>query len=90
MAKTTLLPASCRCSSSFGMVIETNRLPISKVRSIAHTEDGTAWVAAIGGVARLEGDHWHKVRLDWNFTAKAAFDKIAALLTAPATVEEGF
>jgi signal transduction histidine kinase/ligand-binding sensor domain-containing protein len=51
---------------------ERDGLPISRVRSIVHTEDGTVWVAAIGGVARLEGDHWHKVRLDWNFTAKAA------------------
>ena len=51
---------------------ERDGLPLSRVRSIVHTEDGKVWVAAVGGVARLEGDHWHKVRLDWNFTAKAA------------------
>jgi signal transduction histidine kinase/ligand-binding sensor domain-containing protein len=51
---------------------ERDGLPISRVRSIVHTGDGKVWVAAVGGVARLEGDHWHKVRLDWNFTAKAA------------------
>jgi len=51
---------------------ERDGLPISRVRSIVHTEDGTVWVATIGGVARLEGDHWQKVRLDWNFTARSA------------------
>jgi signal transduction histidine kinase/ligand-binding sensor domain-containing protein len=51
---------------------ERDGLPISRVYSIVHTEDGKVWVAAVGGVARLNGDHWHKVRLDWNFTAKTA------------------
>jgi len=51
---------------------ERDGLPISRVRSIVHTEDGKVWVAAVGGVARLDDGHWHKVRLDWNFTAKAA------------------
>jgi signal transduction histidine kinase/ligand-binding sensor domain-containing protein len=51
---------------------ERDGLPISRIRSIVHTEDGRVWVAAVGGVARLDGDQWHKVRLDWNFTAKAA------------------
>jgi len=51
---------------------ERDGLPISRVRSIVHTEDGKVWVAAVGGVARLDDIHWHKVRLDWNFTAKAA------------------
>jgi signal transduction histidine kinase/ligand-binding sensor domain-containing protein len=51
---------------------ERDGLPISRVRSIVHTEDGKVWVAAVGGVARLDGDRWHKVRLDWNFTARAA------------------
>jgi signal transduction histidine kinase/ligand-binding sensor domain-containing protein len=51
---------------------EQDGLPISRVRSIVHTGDGKVWVAAVGGVARLEGDRWHKVRLDWNFTAKTA------------------
>jgi signal transduction histidine kinase/ligand-binding sensor domain-containing protein len=53
---------------------EHDGLPISRVRSIVHTEDGKIWVATVGGVARLDGDHWHKVRLDWNFTARAAED----------------
>ena len=53
---------------------ERDGLPISRVRSIVHTEDGRIWVATVGGVARLDGDRWHKVRLDWNFTAKAARD----------------
>src|ERR1700733_15078426 len=51
---------------------ERDGLPISRVRSIVHTGDGKVWVAAGGGVARLDGDHWHKVRLDWNFPARAA------------------
>ena len=51
---------------------ERDGLPISRVLSIVHTEDGKVWVAAVGGVARLDGDHWHKVRLDWNFTARTA------------------
>src|ERR1700721_895665 len=51
---------------------ERDGLPISRVRSIVHTEDGKVWVATGGGVRRLECDHWHKVRLDWNFTAQAA------------------
>ena len=56
---------------------ERDGLPISRVRSIVHTGDGKVWVAAVGGVARLDGDHWHKVRLDWNFTAKAARKLVA-------------
>jgi signal transduction histidine kinase/ligand-binding sensor domain-containing protein len=51
---------------------ERDGLPISRVRSIVHTEDGKVWAATVGGVARLDGDRWHKVRSDWNFTAKAA------------------
>ena len=51
---------------------ERDGLPISRVLSIVHTEDGKVWVAAVGGVARLDGDYWHKVRLDWNFTARTA------------------
>jgi signal transduction histidine kinase/ligand-binding sensor domain-containing protein len=51
---------------------ERDGLPIARVRSIVQTEDGKVWVAAVGGVARFDGDHWHKVRLDWNFTAKTA------------------
>ena len=51
---------------------ERDGLPISRVRSIVHTGDGKVWVATVGGVARLDGDRWHKVRLDWNFTARAA------------------
>ena len=39
---------------------ERDGLPISRIRSIVHTEDGKVWVAAVGGVARLEGDHWQK------------------------------
>jgi signal transduction histidine kinase/ligand-binding sensor domain-containing protein len=55
---------------------ERDGLPISRVRSIVHTEDGRVWVSTVGGVARLEGNRWHKVRLDWNFTAKAAGDLV--------------
>ena len=33
---------------------ERDGLPISRVRSIVHTGDGKVWVAAVGGVARLE------------------------------------
>ena len=51
---------------------ERDGLPISRVRSIVHTGDGKVWVAAVGGVARLDGDHWNKVRSDWNFMARAA------------------
>jgi signal transduction histidine kinase len=53
---------------------ERDGLPISRVRSIVHTKDGKVWAATVGGVARLDGDRWHKVRSDWNFTAKAARD----------------
>jgi signal transduction histidine kinase/ligand-binding sensor domain-containing protein len=51
---------------------ERDGLPISRVRSIVHTQDGKVWVSTVGGVARLDGDHWRRVRSDWNFTAKAA------------------
>ena len=68
---------------------ERDGLPISRVLSIVHTEDGKVWVAAVGGVARLDGDHWHKVRLDWNFTAKTArelvVDQSGTLWAAVAT-----
>ncbi len=47
-------------------------LPISRIRSIVQDHDGTIWVAATGGVARLEGEHWQKVRMNWNFTQSTA------------------
>ena len=53
---------------------ERDGLPISRVRSIVHTKDGKVWAATVGGVARLDGDRWHKVRADWKFKAKSARD----------------
>jgi ligand-binding sensor domain-containing protein len=47
-------------------------VPIGRVRSIAVDHDGAAWVAAVGGLARLESDGWHKVGMDWNYACKSA------------------
>jgi signal transduction histidine kinase/ligand-binding sensor domain-containing protein len=48
-------------------------LPVSQVRRLAQDQDGTIWAAIVGGFARLEGKHWHKVRMDWNYPAKSAW-----------------
>ena len=48
-------------------------LPFGKVRSFARDHDGAVWVAAVGGLARLEGDRWRKIRMDWNYPCGSAW-----------------
>jgi signal transduction histidine kinase/ligand-binding sensor domain-containing protein len=48
-------------------------LPFGKVRSFARGHDGTVWVAAIGGLARLEGGRWLKIRMEWNYPCGSAW-----------------
>ncbi len=48
-------------------------LPVSVVRCFAEDWDGTIWAAVMGGFARLEGQHWHRVRSEWNYPDKSAW-----------------
>lgn len=48
-------------------------VPVGTVRSIAVDHDGGVWLAAVGGLARLEGERWQIVRETWNFPNKSAW-----------------
>jgi signal transduction histidine kinase/sugar lactone lactonase YvrE len=48
-------------------------LPVSGVRCFAEDWDGTVWAAVVGGFTRLEGQHWHRVRSEWNYPDKSAW-----------------
>ncbi len=50
-------------------------LPVARVRSIAVDLDGTAWVAAVGGLARLVtgGEQWQKIRSDRGYPHLSAW-----------------
>ena len=52
---------------------EREGMPVGKVRSIARDPDGNVWLAAVGGVARLEGNRWEKVREDWDFPHRSGW-----------------
>lgn len=47
-------------------------LPVSRVRGFARDPGGTIWAAVVGGFARLEGNRWRIVHMDWNYPAKSA------------------
>lgn len=51
-------------------------LPVARVRSIAVDLDGTAWVAATGGLARLiaGGKQWQKIRRDRGYPHLSAWN----------------
>ncbi|MDI3288019.1 two-component regulator propeller domain-containing protein [Polyangium sp. 15x6] len=48
-------------------------LPVGNIRDFAQDQDGTMWVAATGGLARLESGRWHSVRKDWNYPCLSAW-----------------
>jgi signal transduction histidine kinase/ligand-binding sensor domain-containing protein len=49
-------------------------LPISTLRAFAVDPEGTVWAAAVGGLARLEGHRWVKVRMaDWRYSCGSAW-----------------
>jgi virginiamycin B lyase len=48
-------------------------LPFGAIRSLAQESDGTVWVAATGGLARLEAGRWQSVRMDWNYPCRSAW-----------------
>jgi signal transduction histidine kinase/ligand-binding sensor domain-containing protein len=48
-------------------------LPVGAVRSFAQDHDGTIWLAATGGLVRLEGGRWRSVRMDWNYPCRSAW-----------------
>ncbi|MPY88398.1 MAG: hypothetical protein GEU99_10775 [Luteitalea sp.] len=48
-------------------------LPVGTVRSFARDLDGVVWVAAVGGLARLDADRWRTVRMDWNYPCRSAW-----------------
>ena len=52
-------------------------LPVARVRAIVVDSDGTVWVAAVGGLARLVGGggrQWQKIRTDWNYPHLSAWN----------------
>jgi PAS domain S-box-containing protein len=46
--------------------------PVSTVRCFARDPTGTIWVAAVGGLARLEGQQWLRAYKDGNFPHDSA------------------
>ena len=48
-------------------------LPVSAVRCFAKDWDGTIWAAVVGGFTRLEGQHWQRVRSEWNYPDRSAW-----------------
>ena len=46
--------------------------PVSTVRCFARDRTGAIWVAAVGGFARLEGQHWQRPYRDKNFPGNTA------------------
>ena len=52
---------------------EREGFPVSAVRSFAQDRTGTVWAAVVGGFARLEGERWRTIRMDWNFPSKSAW-----------------
>jgi len=52
---------------------ERDGFPVSTVRSFAQDRTGTVWAAVVGGLARLEGQRWKTIRMDWNFPQKSAW-----------------
>jgi ligand-binding sensor domain-containing protein len=45
---------------------DSDGFPVSKVRCFAQDRAGTIWVAAVGGLARLEGSRWRLLNPDEN------------------------
>ena len=52
---------------------ERDGLPIGNLRGFALDHDGTVWAAATGGLARLEGERWRKVRAEWQYSCGSAW-----------------
>lgn len=48
-------------------------LPVGRVRSFARDRTGNIWVAAVGGLARLEGSRWARGSSAWNYPGKTAW-----------------
>jgi signal transduction histidine kinase/ligand-binding sensor domain-containing protein len=48
-------------------------LPVSTVRGFARDGSGTIWVAAVGGLARLEGGRWVRHLKGWNYPGLSAW-----------------
>jgi signal transduction histidine kinase/ligand-binding sensor domain-containing protein len=34
------------------------------------------WAGVVGGFVRLEGQHWHRIRTDWNYPSKSAWTMV--------------
>ena len=52
---------------------ERDGFPVSAVRSLVQDQTGTVWAAVVGGFARLEGQRWRTIRMDWNFPSRSAW-----------------
>ena len=49
-------------------------LPVSRIRSFVRDHAGVIWVAAVGGVAFLEGQRWHRIRnAELNLAVRSAW-----------------
>jgi signal transduction histidine kinase/ligand-binding sensor domain-containing protein len=55
---------------------EHDGLPAGQTRCIAQDKDGVVWAAFVGGLARFDGKHWQKIRMDWNYSGKTAWSVI--------------
>jgi signal transduction histidine kinase/ligand-binding sensor domain-containing protein len=47
-------------------------VPAGNVLSMETDADGVVWVAALGGLARLEGNRWRPVGADWSYPSGTA------------------
>ncbi len=47
--------------------------PVSTVRCFARDRRGAVWAAVVGGFARLEGQRWRAIDLNWNYPADSAW-----------------
>jgi len=56
---------------------DSDGLPVSTVRYFARDRSGAIWVAAVGGLARLEGQRWQSRYKDWNYPDKPLWALLA-------------
>lgn len=48
-------------------------MPVGTVRSILVDQDGTVWLAAVGGLDRFSGGRWERMRKEWNYPNLSAW-----------------
>ncbi len=50
--------------------------PAARVRHFIQGPDGAIWAAVVGGFARLEGGTWKRIREDWNYPGRSAWNML--------------